>query len=64
MDAKPVAVTVQADKPDTGQLIPHGVQGRPVAHLRDEGARGASCFTVEAKRVGHIDVPLWAVRAL
>ncbi|SCL32425.1 hypothetical protein GA0070624_4473 [Micromonospora rhizosphaerae] len=26
VDAKPVAV-VQADKPDTGKLIPHGVQG-------------------------------------
>ncbi|MEV4544469.1 hypothetical protein [Micromonospora echinaurantiaca] len=24
---KPVAVTVQADKPDMGKLIPHGVQG-------------------------------------
>ncbi|MEV4544591.1 hypothetical protein [Micromonospora echinaurantiaca] len=24
---KPVAVTVQADKPDMGKLVPHGVQG-------------------------------------
>ena len=27
LDAKPVAVAVQADKPDTGKLIPHGTQG-------------------------------------
>ena len=27
VDAKPVAVAVQADKSDVGKLIPHGVQG-------------------------------------
>ncbi|MFI7574720.1 hypothetical protein [Micromonospora sp. NPDC049497] len=28
VDGKPVAVAVQADKTDTGKLIPHGVQGK------------------------------------
>ncbi|QGN49890.1 hypothetical protein GKC29_25725 [Micromonospora sp. WMMC415] len=27
-ESKPVAATVLADKPDTGKLIPHGVQGK------------------------------------
>ncbi|WP_422733946.1 hypothetical protein ACN26Y_29065 [Micromonospora sp. WMMD558] len=28
VESKPVAATVLADKPDTGKLIPHGVQGK------------------------------------
>ncbi|MET8094814.1 hypothetical protein [Micromonospora sp. NPDC005220] len=53
MDAKPVAVTVQADKPDTGQLIPHGVQGaQSRIDLNDEQTANAKGIIAATKKAG------------
>ena len=51
-DAKPVAV-VQADKPDTGKLIPHGVQGaQSKIDLTDEQTANAKAIIAATKKAG------------
>ena len=52
VDAKPVAV-VQADKPDTGKLIPHGVQGKQ-SHidLNDEQTANVKAIIAATKKAG------------
>ncbi|MEO3780915.1 hypothetical protein ABGB16_29745, partial [Micromonospora sp. B11E3] len=52
VEAKPVAV-MQADKPDSGRLIPHGVQG-PQSHitLDDEQVANAKAIIAATKKAG------------
>ena len=52
VDAKPVAV-VQADKPDAGKLIPHGVQGAQ-SHitLNDEQTANVEAIIAATKKAG------------
>ena len=53
VDAKPVAVAVQADKPDTGKLIPHGVQGaQSRIDLTDEQTANAKAIIAATKKAG------------
>ncbi|MER5454552.1 hypothetical protein ABT008_07205 [Micromonospora sp. NPDC002389] len=55
-DATPVAtsvVAVQADKPDTGKLIPHGVQGaQSRIDLDDEQVANAKAIIAATKKAG------------
>ncbi|NES17377.1 MULTISPECIES: hypothetical protein, partial [Micromonospora] len=51
VDAKPVAV--QADKPDAGKLIPHGVQGaQSKIDLNDEQVGNAKAIIAATKKAG------------
>ncbi|MGC1215055.1 MAG: hypothetical protein WA890_27820, partial [Micromonospora sp.] len=54
VDAKPTAVAVvQADKPDTGKLIPHGVQGaQSTITLNDEQTANAKAIIAATKKAG------------
>ena len=53
VDAKPVAATVQADKPDKGRLIPHGVQGKQSRiDLSDEQIKNAKAIVAATKKTG------------
>ncbi|RQW98498.1 hypothetical protein [Micromonospora inaquosa] len=47
VDAKPVAVAVQADKPDTSMLIPHGTQGDQ-SHITLNGEQTANVKAIIA----------------
>ncbi|MFI2651378.1 hypothetical protein, partial [Micromonospora fulviviridis] len=50
---KPVAVAVQADKPDTAKLIPHGVQGaQSKITLNDEQTANAKAIIAATKKAG------------
>ncbi|CCH18128.1 hypothetical protein [Micromonospora lupini] len=52
MDARPVAV-VQADKPDTSKLIPHGTQGdQSHIDLNDEQTANAKAIIAATKKAG------------
>ncbi|MEU5904936.1 hypothetical protein ABZ780_11220 [Micromonospora sp. NPDC047467] len=53
VDAKPAAVAVQADKPDTAKLIPHGVQGAQ-SHitLNDEQTANVKAIIAATKKAG------------
>ncbi|MFF5073404.1 hypothetical protein ACFY2R_19955 [Micromonospora olivasterospora] len=53
VEAKPVAVAVQADKPDTSKLIPHGVQGAQ-SHLTLDGEQtgNAKAIIAATKKAG------------
>ncbi|MEV1147214.1 hypothetical protein AB0I76_26690, partial [Micromonospora sp. NPDC049799] len=51
VDAKPVAVAVQADKADTGKLIPHGVQGKQSRiDLSDEQTTNVKAIIAATKK--------------
>ncbi|MDG4783793.1 hypothetical protein O7614_29485 [Micromonospora sp. WMMD961] len=53
VDAKPVAVAVQADKPDTAQLIPHGTQGdQSHITLNDEQTANVKAIIAATKKAG------------
>ncbi|PWR07496.1 hypothetical protein DKT68_18915 [Micromonospora acroterricola] len=53
MDAKPVAVAVQADKPDMGKLIPHGTQGaQSHIDLNDEQTANVKAIIAATKKAG------------
>ncbi|MGC5022817.1 hypothetical protein [Micromonospora sp. DT47] len=55
VDAKPIAVAVQADKPgvDKGKLIPHGVQGKQSRiDLNDEQTRNVKAIIAATKKSG------------
>ncbi|MFI6783400.1 hypothetical protein [Micromonospora sp. NPDC050276] len=53
VDATPVAMAVQADKPDTGKLIPHGTQGEQ-SHitLNDEQTANVKAIIAATKKAG------------
>ncbi|MGW0218738.1 hypothetical protein ACWDXH_30550, partial [Micromonospora chokoriensis] len=53
VDSKPVAVAVQADKPDTAKLIPHGTQGNQ-SHidLNDEQTANVKAIIAATKKAG------------
>ncbi|WP_350933381.1 hypothetical protein [Micromonospora mangrovi] len=51
--SKPVAVAVQADKPDSGKLIPHGVQGKQSRiDLNDEQTANVKAIIAATKKAG------------
>ena len=51
--AKPAAAVVQADKPDTAKLIPHGVQGaQSTITLNDEQTGNAKAIIAATKKAG------------
>ncbi|RAO53271.1 hypothetical protein [Micromonospora saelicesensis] len=53
VDAKPVAVAVQADKPDTSKLIPHGTQGEQSRiSLNDEQTANVKAIIAATKKAG------------
>ncbi|MEU7995309.1 hypothetical protein AB0B83_08215 [Micromonospora sp. NPDC049060] len=53
VDATAVAVAVQADKPDTGKLIPHGVQGaQSHVDLSDEQVANVKAIVAATKKAG------------
>ncbi|MGC5285182.1 hypothetical protein [Micromonospora sp. DT231] len=53
VDGKPVAVAVQADKPDVGKLIPHGTQGdQSRIGLNDEQVANAKAIIAATKKAG------------
>ncbi|MET7375721.1 hypothetical protein [Micromonospora arida] len=53
VDAKPVAVAVQADKPDTSKLIPHGTQGEQSRiTLNDEQTANVKAIIAATKKAG------------
>jgi hypothetical protein len=53
VDAKPVAVAVQADKPDMGKLIPHGTQGaQSHIDLDHEQVANAKAIIAATKKAG------------
>ncbi|RQX11605.1 hypothetical protein [Micromonospora arida] len=53
VDGKPVAVAVQADKPDTSKLIPHGTQGEQSRiSLNDEQAANVKAIIAATKKAG------------
>ncbi|WP_410818537.1 hypothetical protein [Micromonospora sp. 050-3] len=53
VDAKPVAVAVQADKPDISKLIPHGTQGdQSRITLNDEQTANAKAIIAATKKAG------------
>ncbi|PYC75163.1 hypothetical protein C7C45_04650 [Micromonospora arborensis] len=53
VDAKPAAVAVQADKPDTAKLIPHGTQGdQSHITLDDEQVGNAKAIIAATKKAG------------
>ncbi len=50
---KPVAVAVQADKPDTSKLIPHGTQGdQSHITLNDEQTANVKAIIAATKKAG------------
>ncbi|MDO3705379.1 hypothetical protein Q3W71_27275, partial [Micromonospora sp. C28SCA-DRY-2] len=50
---KPVAVAVQADKPDKAKLIPHGVQGEQSRiELNDEQTANVKAIIAATKKSG------------
>jgi hypothetical protein len=52
-DTKPVAVAVQADKPDTAKLIPHGTQGdQSHIDLNDEQTANVKAIIAATKKAG------------
>ncbi|MFI6785678.1 hypothetical protein ACIBF8_32050, partial [Micromonospora sp. NPDC050276] len=53
VDATPVTVAVQADKPDTSKLIPHGTQGEQ-SHitLNDEQTANVKAIIAATKKAG------------
>ncbi|RQX17031.1 hypothetical protein DDE19_12810 [Micromonospora ureilytica] len=53
VDTKPVAVAVQADKPDTSKLIPHGTQGdQSRITLNDEQTANVKAIIAATKKAG------------
>ncbi|MFG2049962.1 hypothetical protein ACGFIW_21350 [Micromonospora sp. NPDC048935] len=53
VDARPVAVAVQADKPDPAKLIPHGTQGdQSRITLNDEQTANAKAIIAATKKAG------------
>ncbi|WP_328342104.1 hypothetical protein [Micromonospora sp. NBC_00421] len=53
LDTRPVAVAVQADKPDSGKLIPHGTQGEQSRiDLDDEQTANAKAIIAATKKSG------------
>ncbi|RKN38397.1 hypothetical protein [Micromonospora endolithica] len=53
VQSTPVAVAVQADKPDTGKLIPHGVQGaQSRIDLSDEQTANVKAIIAATKKAG------------
>ncbi|MFE9190128.1 hypothetical protein ACFYL6_11000 [Micromonospora sp. NPDC007208] len=53
VDAKPVAVAVQADKPDASKLIPHGTQGdQSRITLNDEQTANVKAIIAATKKAG------------
>ncbi|MET7950960.1 hypothetical protein [Micromonospora sp. NPDC005324] len=53
VDAKPVAVAVQADKPDVSKLIPHGTQGdQSRITLNDEQTANVKAIIAATKKAG------------
>ncbi|WP_406069793.1 hypothetical protein [Micromonospora sp. NBC_01638] len=53
VDAKPAAVAVQADKPDTSKLIPHGTQGKQSRiPLNDEQIANVKAIIAATKKAG------------
>ncbi|MEV4764039.1 hypothetical protein AB0J89_15585 [Micromonospora chokoriensis] len=53
VDAKPVAVAVQADKPDAAKLIPHGTQGdQSHIDLNDEQTANVKAIIAATKKAG------------
>ncbi|KAB1146259.1 hypothetical protein F6X68_19260 [Micromonospora sp. AMSO12t] len=53
VESTPVAVAVQADKPDTGKLIPHGVQGaQSHVDLSDEQVANVKAIIAATKKAG------------
>ncbi|MEU4530305.1 hypothetical protein AB0F49_18950 [Micromonospora ureilytica] len=53
VDAKPVAVSVQTDKPDTSKLIPHGTQGdQSRITLNDEQTANVKAIIAATKKAG------------
>ncbi|WP_422733474.1 hypothetical protein ACN26Y_22315 [Micromonospora sp. WMMD558] len=51
VESKPVAATVLADKPDTGKLIPHGVQGKQSrVDLDDEQVANVKAIIAATKK--------------
>ncbi|MGC4829225.1 hypothetical protein [Micromonospora arida] len=53
VDGKPVAVAVQADKPDTSKLIPHGTQGEQSRiSLNDEQSANVKAIIAATKKAG------------
>ncbi|TWJ24369.1 hypothetical protein [Micromonospora endolithica] len=53
VQSPPVAVAVQADKPDTGKLIPHGVQGaQSRIDLSDEQTANVKAIIAATKKAG------------
>ncbi|MFF4874453.1 hypothetical protein [Micromonospora sp. NPDC000668] len=53
VDGKPVAVAMQADKPDASKLIPHGVQGEQSRiDLNDEQTANAKAIIAATKKAG------------
>ncbi|MCG5443821.1 hypothetical protein NIE79_001965 [Micromonospora sp. NIE79] len=53
VDAKPVAVAVQADKPDISKLIPHGTQGdQSRITLNDEQTANVKAIIAATKKAG------------
>ncbi|WCN84237.1 hypothetical protein [Micromonospora sp. LH3U1] len=53
VEGKPVAVAVQADKPDTSKLIPHGTQGdQSRIPLNDEQTANVKAIIAATKKAG------------
>ncbi|MFJ6198881.1 hypothetical protein [Micromonospora sp. NPDC092111] len=53
VDAKPVAVAVQADKPDAAKLVPHGTQGaQSRIDLNDEQTANVKAIVAATKKSG------------
>ncbi|MBQ1073259.1 hypothetical protein KBX06_08785 [Micromonospora sp. C31] len=53
VDTTPVAVAVQADKPDMGKLVPHGVQGtQSHVDLTDEQVANVKAIIAATKKAG------------
>ncbi|MGC4792447.1 hypothetical protein ACLQ22_32105, partial [Micromonospora sp. DT178] len=53
VESMPVAVAVQADKPDMGVLVPHGVQGaQSRIDLSDEQVANVKAIIAATKKAG------------
>ncbi|MEU4775777.1 hypothetical protein [Micromonospora sp. NPDC023644] len=53
VESMPVAVAVQADKPDMGKLVPHGVQGaQSRIELSDEQVGNVKAIIAATKKAG------------
>ncbi|WP_346534973.1 hypothetical protein [Micromonospora sp. DPT] len=55
VDAKAVAVAVQADKPDKSKLIPHGVQGKQSRITLDSEQTANVKAIIAATKKSHLD---------